>query len=267
MASADYPRDMFVTSEEALRIAKEDFLLVVVDTNVASRTECPEMFAKTTQVVLFDHHRQMSDAISAVLSYVEPYASSACEMIVEILQYFGEDLTPLPLEADAIYSGILVDTNNFSDRTSARTFEAAAYLKRCGADLVEVKKLLREDFTEFKAKASGLQSAEIEEGGFAFADCEAEGLDSPTVIGSIIANELLNIAGIRASFVFTQIDDVVFISARSIDEVNVQLVMERLGGGGHLGAAGAQIKDCSAAEARDKVKAILRSMQEEGLIA
>ena len=267
MTSADYPRDMFVTSEEALALVKDDFLMVVVDTNVAARTECPELIGKTTQVVLFDHHRQMSDAISAVLSYVEPYASSACEMIVEILQYFSEDLTPLPLEADAIYSGILVDTNNFSDRTSARTFEAAAYLKRCGADLIEVKKLLREDYAEFKAKASGLQSAEVEEGGFAFADCQAEGLDSPTVIGSIIANELLNIAGIRASFVFTQIDNVVFISARSIDEVNVQLVMERLGGGGHLGAAGAQLKDCSAAEAREKVKEILHSMQEEGLIA
>ncbi|MBP3729169.1 MAG: DHH family phosphoesterase, partial [Lachnospiraceae bacterium] len=240
--------------------------VVVVDTNRKAMVECPELLEKTDQVVVFDHHRQAEGAIDAAFRYVEPYASSACEMVTEILQYFGDGVSPTPLEADAIYSGILVDTNSFNDRTSSRTFEAAAFLKRNGADLVRVKKMLREDFREYKAKAESMQSARILDDGFAFAVCPSEGLDSPTIVGSQVANDLLNISTVKASFVFTEAEERVFISARAIDEVNVQLIMERMGGGGHLGSAGVQLQGISIQEAQEKVLQTIRTMKEEGLL-
>ena len=265
-ASADYPRDMFLSGEEALARFEDNAMVVVVDTNQRALVECPAILEKTGQIVVFDHHRQADGAIPALLSYVEPYASSACEMVTEILQYFNDGVVPRPLEAEAIYSGILIDTDGFENRTSSRTFEAAAYLKRSGADLVLVKKLLREDYREYKAKASAMQTTDMTEDGFAFAVCGAEGLDSPTIIGAQVANDLLNISGVKASFVFTKVDEQVFISARAIDEVNVQLIMERLGGGGHLGAAGAQLKNVSVEEAIKKVRSTIRTMQEEGAL-
>ena len=124
--------------------------------------------------------------------------------------------------------------------------------------------MLREDYREYKAKAQAMQTTEMSEDGFAYAVCEAEGLDSPTIVGAQVANDLLNISGVKASFVFTKVNDLVFVSARSIDEVNVQLIMERLGGGGHLGAAGAQLKDVTEEEAMRMVQRTIRVMQEEG---
>nr|MBQ6241807.1 DHH family phosphoesterase [Lachnospiraceae bacterium] len=265
-ASADYPRDMFLTGEEALARIQPNSLVVVVDTNRADMVECPALLEKTDQVVVFDHHRQAEGAIPAQFRYVEPYASSACEMVTEILQYFGEGVSPTPLEADAIYSGILVDTNSFTDRTSFRTFEAAAFLKRSGADLVRVKKMLREDFREYRAKAQAMQSARILDDSYAFAVCPSEGLDSATVVGSQVANDLLNISSVKASFVFTEADDKIFVSARAIDEVNVQLIMERLGGGGHLGSAGAQLRGMTVEAAQELVLQTIRSMKEEGVL-
>ncbi|MBO4873471.1 MAG: DHH family phosphoesterase [Lachnospiraceae bacterium] len=265
-ASADYPRHMFLTGEEALARFEENAMLVVVDTNQQSMVECPGILEKTDQIVVFDHHRQAEGAIPALLSYVEPYASSSCEMVTEILQYFNDGIVPKPLEAEAIYSGILIDTDNFGSRTSSRTFEAAAYLKRSGADLVQVKKMLREDYREYMAKARAMQTTEMTDDGFAFAVCEAEGLESPTIIGAQVANDLLNISGVKAGFVFTRINDLVYVSARAIDEVNVQLIMERLGGGGHLGSAGAQLKDMSETEAVALVRGTIRKMQEEGAL-
>lgn len=263
-SSADYPRDMFLSGEEALAQIQKNALVIVVDTNRAAMVECPELLEKTDQIVVFDHHRQTEGTIRAAFSYVEPYASSACEMVTEILQYFGEGVSPLPLEAEAIYSGILVDTNSFNDRTSFRTFEAAAFLKRSGADLVKVKKMLREDFREYKAKAQSMQSAVILDEHYAFAVCPSEGLDSPTVVGSQVANDLLNIKSVKASFVFTEAEGKIYVSARAIDEVNVQLIMERLGGGGHLGSAGAQLNGVSVKEAQAQVLQTIRDMTEEG---
>ena len=262
----DYPREMFLKSAEAERRMKDNALVILVDTSRAVMSDCPALLGRTDQIVVIDHHRQASDSVAAILSYVEPYASSACEMAAEIMQYFGEELEPNALEAESIYSGIIVDTNNFADRTSARTFEAAAYLKRCGADLVRVKKLLRENYNEYKAKADTTCRAEIFMDGYAFSECEAEGLDSPTIVGAQAANELLNISGIKASFVFTKLKDTVFVSARSIDEVNVQLICERLGGGGHLSVAGVQMKDVSVEEAMERVKETIRLMVKEGAI-
>ena len=265
-ASADYPRDMFLTGEEALARIQPNSLIVVVDTNRADMVECPGLLEKTDQIVVFDHHRQAEGAIPAQFRYVEPYASSACEMVTEILQYFGEGVSPMPLEADAIYSGILVDTNNFTDRTSFRTFEAAAYLKRNGADLVRVKKMLREDFREYQAKAEAMHTARILDDCYAFAVCPSEGLDSATVVGSQVANDLLSISSVKASFVFTEVDGKVFVSARAIDEANVQLIMERMGGGGHLGSAGAQLKGVSVEEAQAQVLQTIRTMKKEGVL-
>ena len=262
----DYPREMFMHSAESMRRFRDNALVVVVDTNRAPMCECPELLTRTDQIVVIDHHRQGADSIKAILSYVEPYASSACEMVAEIMQYFGEELKPNDLEAESIYSGIIVDTNSFTDRTSARTFEAAAYLKRCGADLVRVKKLLRENYSEYRAKADTTCRAEIFMDGYAFSECEAKGLDSPTIVGAQAANELLNISGIKASFVFTKLNDTVYVSARSIDEVNVQLICERLGGGGHLSVAGVQMKDISVEEAMTRVKETIRLMVKEGAI-
>ena len=262
----NYPREMFLKSAEAERRIRDNALVILVDTSRAVMSDCPALLEKTDQIVVIDHHRQANDSVAAILSYVEPYASSACEMVAEIMQYFGEELEPNDLEAESIYSGIIVDTNNFADRTSARTFEAAAYLKRCGADLVRVKKLLRENYNEYKAKADTTCRAEIFMDGYAFSECDAEGLDSPTIVGAQAANELLNISGIKASFVFTKLKDTVFVSARSIDEVNVQLICERLGGGGHLSVAGVQMKDVSVEEAMDRVKETIRLMVKEGAI-
>ncbi len=265
-ASAEYPRDMFLSGEEALARIQEGALVVVVDTNQRSMVECPALLEKTDQVVVFDHHRQGDGAISALLSYVEPYASSASEMITEILQYFEDGITPRPLEAEAMYSGIVIDTNSFTDRTSSRTFEAAAFLRRSGADLVQVKKMLREDYREYRAKAECMSSVQVDENGFAYGVCPAEGLDSPTIVGSQVANDLLNVSTVRASFVFTPLEDMIYVSARAIDEVNVQLIMERLGGGGHLGAAGTQMKDVTVSQAMDRVRTAILEMKKEGAL-
>ena len=197
----------------------------------------------TKTIVVLDHHRRGSEVIeNAVLSYVEPYASSACEMVAEILQYFSDDLRIRNMEADCLYAGIMIDTNNFTTRAGVRTFEAAAFFRRSGADVTRVRKLLRDDLKSYQARAEAVRTAQIYRECYAIARCPSENLDSPTVIGAQAANELLNIAGVKASFVLTQYNNEVYISARAIDEVNVQVMMEKMGGGGHMNIAGAQVK-------------------------
>ena len=165
-----------------------------------------------------------------------------------------------------MYAGIVIDTNNFMNQAGVRTFEAAAFLRRNGADVVRVRKLFRDRVEDYRARAEAVRRAEIFEKEFAISECPSEGLESPTVIGAQAANELLNIIGIKASFVMTQVKDTIFFSARSIDEVNVQVMMETLGGGGHRTIAGAQLKDATMEEAREKLKAMLRQMIEKGEI-
>lgn len=263
--SSDYPEDLMMTGEEAAEWADSNTMLVVVDVNRPSITEAPELLAKIKTIVVFDHHRQSSEIIdNAVLSYVEPYASSTCEMVAEILQYIGEDIKIKPAEADAMYAGIVIDTNNFMNQAGVRTFEAAAYLRRNGADVVRVRKLFRDKLEDYQARAGAIQSAEIFRESFAISECASEGLDSPTVVGAQAANELLDIVGIKASFILTEIEDTVYISARSIDEINVQIMMERLGGGGHRTIAGAQLSDISVDEAKQQIKDMIAEMQEKG---
>ena len=260
-----YPADLFINSEEALAITNRNTLVMVVDTNRPSYTECPELLKRTNTVCVFDHHRQGSEVIeNPVLSYIEPYASSACEMIAEVLQYFAEDIQLEPDEADCIYAGILIDTNNFSTKTGVRTFEAAAYLKRAGAEVTRVRKMLRNDMAAYKARAEAVRHAEVYRNAFAISICPADNVESPTVVGAQAANELLNIVGIKASFVITEYQNKVYVSARSIDEINVQLIMEKMGGGGHLNVAGAQFADRTVMQVKRMIQDTIDQMIEEG---
>ena len=221
----------------------------------------------TKNIVVFDHHRQTNDVIeNPVLSYIEPYASSSCEMVAEVLQYFQDGFKLSAAEADCLYAGILIDTNNFMTKTGVRTFEAAAYLKRSGAEVTRVRKMLRNDMSCYKARAEAVRHAEVYRGAFAIAVCPSEDVESPTIVGAQAANEMLNIKGVKASFVLTPFKDTIYISARAIDEVNVQIIMERLGGGGHLNVAGAQLKGRSIEEARQLLKVTLKEMTEGGEI-
>lgn len=261
----DYDESMFINSFEAKEIVDNNTVVVVVDTNKPSYTECDELLHKTKTIVVLDHHRQGSEVIkNAVLSYIEPYASSACEMVAEILQYFSDDIRIRNIEADSLYAGIMIDTNNFLAKTGVRTFEAAAFLRRCGADVTRVRKMFREDMFCYKAKAEAVRHTENYRDNFAISFCPSDGLDSPTVVAAQAANELLNIIGVKASFVLTDYNDQIYISARAIDEVNVQLIMERMGGGGHINIAGAQLKGATVNEAISLLKNTIDTMILEG---
>lgn len=260
----DYDEDMFVDSDEAKEIVDNN-TVVVVDTNKPSYTECEELLHKTKTIVVLDHHRQGSEVIqNAVLSYIEPYASSSCEMVAEILQYFSDDIKIYNIEADAIYSGIIIDTNNFTAKTGVRTFEAAAFLRRCGADVTRVRKMFRDDVKSYRAKAEAIRHVETYKNCFAIAVCPSEGIDSPTVVASQAANELLNVDSIKATFVLTDYQGKIYISARAIDEVNVQLIMEKMGGGGHINMAGAQLPGVSVEEGIRQLKNTIDKMIKEG---
>ncbi len=263
----EYDHDFFVSHQQAKELVNDQAVLVVVDTNRPSMTECEELLDRTNTVVVLDHHRQGSQQIeNAALSYIEPSASSACEMVAEILQYFDEYVRLRPREADCIYAGTTIDTNNFLAKTGVRTFEAAAFLRRKGADVTRVRKMFRDDMATYKARAEAVRHAEVYMDRFAISRCPSEGLDNPTVVGAQAANELLNIVGVKASFVLTPFNRRIYISARAIDEVNVQIIMERLGGGGHMNIAGAQLDNISEEQAVEVLKQTLREMTEEKVI-
>lgn len=252
-----------INSSQAQEIVDRNTAVVVVDTDRPSYTECEAILSMTPTVVVFDHHRRGNESISqAVLSYIEPNASSACEMVAEILQYFADNVRLKSGEADCMYGGIVIDTNNFMTKTGVRTFEAAAFLRRCGADVTRVRKMFRDDMAEYKARAESVRHAEVYRG-FALSICPGKGLESPTIVGAQAANELLNIVGVRASIVLTEYNGKVYVSARSIDEVNVQVIMEKIGGGGHLNVAGAQLQ-CPVEEAMKIIRQTLDVMLEEG---
>ena len=263
----DYPEDMFLLREEAVDYVDDKTAVIVVDVNKPGLAECPQLLEVCKTIVVFDHHRQSSDSINnAVLSYVDPYASSAAEMITEMIQYVDDGVKIRAFEADALYAGISIDTDGFNSKSGPRTFEAAAYLRRHGADVTRVRKMLRNDMDEYKAIAHAVSRAEVYKDAFAITIFDGEGLESPTIGGAKAANQLLDISGIKASFVITAYNDTIYISARSIDEVNVQLVMEKLGGGGHMSIAGAQLKDMTPEQAVNTIKQTLDSMLAEGEI-
>lgn len=265
VGNPDYEEDMFLKNDQASGIVDANTLLVIVDVNRQSYLECPSLLEYAKTIVIFDHHRQTNEAVdNAVLSYVEPYASSTSEMIAEIMQYIGGNLKLKPLEADALFAGIMIDTNNFLTKTGVRTFEAAAYLRRSGADITRIRKHFRGEMKEYKAKADAISNTEIYLEHFAISICDSSQVDSPMILGAQISNELININNIKATFVLTDYNKQIYISARSIDEVNVQIIMEKLGGGGHLSVAGAQLINTSIEEAVKKLKDTLLKMHEEG---
>ena len=262
---SSYPDDLFLTSAEAIPMVDEDSMVIVVDTNRPQMTECEELLKKTRTIVVLDHHRQSSDNIeNALLSYIEPYASSSCEMVSEVLQYIVDGIKIPKLEASSMYAGIMIDTNNFVNRTGVRTFEAAAFLRRCGADITLVRKMFRDDMESYRAKAEIISSAEVYQQKFAIAVGRDLTIESPTIIGAQAADELLDISGIKASFVLTEYNGRIYVSARAIDEVNVQIIMERFGGGGHMNASGAQFDHTDMEKAVADLKKVLDDMVKEG---
>ena len=266
--NAEYSEDMLLTGPKAAELVDQGTMLVIVDVNRPSITDEPALLEMVKTVVVLDHHRTSSEIIdNAVLSYVEPYASSTCEMVAEVLQYIADGIKIKSAEADAMYAGIVIDTQNFTNQTGVRTFEAAAFLRRSGADITRVRKLFRENMKDYQAKADAVRKAEVFMDAFAISECSAEGLESPTIIGAQAANELLEIRGMKASVVLTDYNGTIYFSARSIDEVNVQVMMEKLGGGGHRTIAGAQMQGVTVEEAKERLKDVIRQMMEEGEVS
>ena len=263
IASKEYD-DLFITPEEAEKEMKKDTLLVIVDTHRRSYLEAPELLNLSEKVVVFDHHRKSTDYIEdAVLTYLEPFISSTCEMIAEILNYLSDKIKLNPIEADALLAGITIDTKNFVFKAGVRTFEAAAFLRRSGADSTRVRMLFQNDMSTYRARASAIQKAQVWHEDMAVSEVSGI-IEHATIIAAQVADELLNIKGIKASFVFTQVDACIYISARALGDTNVQRIMELLGGGGHLGIAGAQLKNVSMEEAQLKLKEAIKLYFEEG---
>ncbi|MCR5225956.1 MAG: DHH family phosphoesterase [Eubacterium sp.] len=261
---------VFLTSTEAVAQVDQNTVVVVCDVNRPSMTECEELLTLVPTVVVFDHHRQTNEAIKgATLSYIEPFASSACEMIAEMYQYMSKSPKLKSQEADAMYAGILIDTDNFLNKTGVRTFEAASFLRKNGADVVRVRKMFRSSMTELKERAQGISNAEIFMGHFAlsYVDADESSKEAPTVPVAKAANELLNVENIDASFVVTVAENgILYVSARSIGDINVQIIMERFNGGGHANIAGAQLEGKTKEEFFDELKSVLKEMTAAGEI-
>lgn len=249
-----------IKNQRALSIACDETLIIVVDTHRPSITECPELLTKVENIAVIDHHRKGEEFIeSPTLAYTEPYASSASELVTEILQYTIERRDLEQIEAEALLAGIMVDTNRFSVKTGVRTFEAAGWLKRAGADTADVKKFFQINRNTFAIRAKCIACAEFDDNGFAFSVCEGEN-ENAQVINSQVADELLTVNGIRASFVAGRDENGrTVISARSIGALNVQTIMEKFDGGGHMNTAGAQM-EISPEEAIEEIKKITDKM-------
>jgi c-di-AMP phosphodiesterase-like protein len=255
----------FITPEEAKAVVDKDTLVIIVDAHRPSLLEAPELLSMTDKIVVIDHHRKAEDSIdNATLTYMEAYASSTSELVAEILQYIGDGKRTIEkLEAEALLAGIAVDTKNFSVKTGARTFEAASWLRRNGADTANVRQFFQTDMDSFKLKATIIANAEIIADGVALSVCEGWHPNVQVLI-SQAADELLNIQGIRASFVVgTNESGVTVVSARSLGEINVQTIMEKLGGGGHYSTAGAQT-NMSLEETVEDLKDLIRTMDRNG---
>ncbi|GAB6933791.1 DHH family phosphoesterase [Calditerricola satsumensis] len=256
----------FVSPDEALDLAASWSLLVVVDTHRPSMVMAPELLEAVSRVVVIDHHRRGEEFVDhPVLIYMEPYASSTCELVTELLQYQSEKLTMDRLEASALLAGIVVDTRSFSMRTGARTFEAASFLRRHGADPAFVQHLLKEDPELYHKRVEIIKNAQILPGNIALCTCRTNDRYAQLVM-SQAADELLSLRGVQASFVVNDKGDgTVHISARSLGDINVQVIMEKLGGGGHLTSAAAQLKNTTLDEAVERLKqAIRETVAEEG---
>jgi c-di-AMP phosphodiesterase-like protein len=254
---------LFITGDEAMDLLGRRTLLVVVDTHRKSFAEMPELIDNSEQVVVIDHHRRGADYIQdTVLTYQEPYASSTCELVTEVIQYIDEKLKLKQLEAEALYAGIVVDTKNFTFKAGVRTFEAASFLRRQGADTVAVKKLFQNNIETYSKVASVVSNAEFVDGDIAISVCE-EDIENSQLIAAKAADELLGLEGVTASFVLSGVDGETWISGRSLGEINVQMILEKLGGGGHLSVAGAQLEDTDINDAKERLKYAIMDYKEE----
>lgn len=248
----------FVGSEEAIAMIDRDSLLVVVDTHLPGLVACRELLGQTDRLVVIDHHRKMEGFIdNATLTFMEPNASSTSELIAEIIQYDDDIRKINKLEADLLLAGIFVDTNSFSVKTGSRTFEAASWLRNNGGDSTAVKLLLQNDMEDFRQRAGIIANAEFDEHGIAISRSEWQHENAQIIVAQA-ADELINIKGIRASFVIGRTSKEVVVSARSLGEINVQVIMERFGGGGHLTMAAAQLTDMTQEEVIQKLKRTIR---------
>jgi c-di-AMP phosphodiesterase-like protein len=254
----------FIGSQEALQSCTKNTLVVVVDVHRPGFTECKQLLEKTEKIVVIDHHRRGTEFIdNAVITYIEPYASSTSELVTEILQYMFEKVKIKQIEAEALLAGIFIDTKNFSFQTGVRTFEAASFLRRVGADTTLTRQLFQDDMETFLTRADVVKSATMFKNNIAISMIP-HNAKYPALVAAQAADELLNIKGINASFVLSQVNGDVFISGRSLGDINVQVVLEKLGGGGHLTVAGAQLLGATIDEGIAKVKAAVEEYLREG---
>ena len=249
----DEYKDAIIGKNEALNKATNKTLLIVTDTHKQNYVEVPELLDKVGQIVVIDHHRRSTDYIeNATLTFQEVYASSAAELVTEILQYTDVKVKLKPIEVEGLYGGIMVDTKNFTFKTGVRTFEAAAYLRKCGVDIIKVKKWFQSDLNSYNEIANIVKNAEMYDNSIAIAIYDKEDKDA-NLICAKAADELLTISDITASFVLGNVGDKVCISGRSIGDVNVQLILEKLGGGGHITLAGAQVEGMTLEEVKQEL--------------
>ena len=245
--------DCFINKQEALDSVKPNTLLIVTDTHKKSYVEVPELLEKVNKIVVVDHHRRSTDYIeNAILTFHEVYASSASELVTEILEYSQLDIELTQIEVEALYAGIMLDTKNFTFKTGVRTFEAAAYLRKCGADIIKVKKWFQSDLHTYQIISEIVSKSEIVNDSIAISTYENDD-ENANIIAAKAADELLTIGGINASFVLGKTGDKIYISGRSIGGINVQLILEKLGGGGHITLAGAQLEKMSMEDAKQEL--------------
>ena len=253
LKNEDEYKNILLTEEEALELIDEDTLLIVVDTHKSSFVEFPELLNKISKRIIIDHHRKAPDYIeNSLISFHEVYASSAAELVTEIIQYSKDNVNLSLLEAESLYGGIMVDTKNFTFKTGVRTFEAAAYLRKYGVDIIKVKKWFQADLESYNQIAEIVKKVEIHNDSIAVAVYEEEN-ENANLICAKAADELLTISDITASFVMAKIGEKVCISGRSIGDINVQLILEKMGGGGHITLAGAQLEGFSLEDAKDEL--------------
>lgn len=264
LKQSDSYEDLFYTNLEAMQALNDKTLVIITDTHRQSLVECEKILEASKKIVVLDHHRKSTDFIEkAVLIYHEPYASSTSELVTDMLQYMGEKIKLKVIEADALLAGITLDTKNFSIKTGAITFETAAYLKHSGADSIRVRQLFQNDIEVYKAKAAAIQNVELFQENIAISICPSHS-ENVILACAQAADDLLNVKNIKASFVLCQIKNMIYISARSFGEINVQLIMEKIGGGGHLNVSGAQMEGITIEQAKEKIeKAIIQYLQEE----
>ncbi len=245
--------ECFVTKQEALDAVKPNTLLIITDTHKKSYVEVPELLDKVNKIVVIDHHRRSTDYIeNAILTFHEVYASSASELVTEILEYSQLDINLTQIEVEALYAGIMLDTKNFTFKTGVRTFEAAAYLKKCGVDIIKVKKWFQSDLKTYQLISEIVSKSEIVNDSIAISTYENDD-ENANIIAAKAADELLTIGGINASFVLGKTGEKIYISGRSIGGINVQLILEKLGGGGHITLAGAQLENMSMEDAKQEL--------------